>query len=26
LSDLGLFGGTKFTFVPVFTGDAHSPS
>jgi adenine deaminase len=26
LSDLGLFDGTKFAFVPVFTGDTHSPS
>ncbi|MBJ7259682.1 MAG: adenine deaminase [Chthoniobacterales bacterium] len=25
LSDLGLFDGTKFTFVPVFTGGDHSP-
>lgn len=26
LSDLGLFDGTKFSFVPVFTGGDHSPS
>ena len=26
LSDLGLFDGTKFAFVPVFTGEGHSPS
>jgi adenine deaminase len=26
LSDLGLFDGTKFSFVPVFTGNGHSPS
>ena len=26
LSDLGLFDGTKFAFVPAFTGDGHSPS
>ena len=26
LSDLGLFDGTKFSFVPVFAGSGHSPS
>ena len=26
LSDLGLFDGAKFAFVPVFTGSGHSPS
>lgn len=26
LSDLGLFDGSKFSFVPVFAGENHSPS